>query len=64
MELPQGLQLEKSETPVWSEEADDVLFAQGINVGRAHVIANLATRQNVKGENSDGIFGLRHEISV
>jgi hypothetical protein len=46
------------------EEADDVFLAQGINVGRARVIANLGARQNVKRENLDGIFGLRHKVSV
>jgi hypothetical protein len=49
---------------VWLEEADDVFFAQGVNVRRAYVIASLAARQNVKGEYLDGIVGLYHEIPV
>jgi hypothetical protein len=49
---------------IWLEETDDVILAQGVNVGHADVIASLATRQNVDGENLDGIFGLYHEVSV
>jgi hypothetical protein len=43
---------------------DDVFFAQGVNVRRAYVIANLIPLQNVKGENLDRILCLCHEISV
>jgi hypothetical protein len=50
--------------PVRLEEANDVFFAQGVNVRRVYVILGLATRQDAKGENLDGIFGLRYEISI
>jgi hypothetical protein len=62
-EFPQAPQFEYGEIPGWLE-ADDVFFAQGVNVRRACVIASLVPRQNVKGENLDRILCLCHEISV
>ena len=50
--------------PGWLEDADDVVFIQGVNERRAYVVVNLAARQNVNGENLDGVFGLHHEVSV
>jgi hypothetical protein len=64
MEFSQGLQLEKSETPGWLEEADNVFFTQGVNVRQSHIIASFTTLKNIEGENLDGIFGLCHEIPV
>ena len=58
MEFLQGLQLEKSEVPIRLEEADNVFFAQGVNMRWAYVITSLATRQNVKGKYLDRILGL------
>ena len=63
-EFLQGLQLEYRETPAWFEEADDVFFTQRVNMGREYVTASVATPQNVKGKDLDGILGLGHEISV
>ena len=45
-------------------ETEDVLFAQGINMGQACVVVNVAACQNVNGENLDGVFGLNHKVSV
>jgi hypothetical protein len=50
--------------PVWLEEADDVFFAQGANVRREYAIASPVIRQDVKGEDLDGIFGLCYEVSL
>ena len=46
--------------PGWLEDTDEVVLAQGVNVRHMPcVIGSLSTRQNVGGENLDGIFGLR-----
>jgi hypothetical protein len=51
--------------PGWLDDTDDVVFVQGVNVRHAcTVTASFTTRQNVGGEDFDGIFGLRHEIPV
>ena len=49
--------------PIWLE-ADDVFFAQGIDVRWSYVLVSLVARQYVKGEDLDGISGLCHESSV
>ena len=50
--------------PGWLEDTNDVAFAQGVNVRHSLIASSLATRQNVGGEDLDGIFGLCHEIPV
>jgi hypothetical protein len=49
--------------PPWLEDRENVRFAQGVNMRGAYVILTLAA-QNINGENLDGVFGLRHEVSV
>ena len=46
------------------EDADDMFFAQGVNMRWVHKLASFVTFQDISGENLDGIFGLHHKISV
>ena len=46
--------------PVWLEDTEDVVLAQGVNVRREYVVFNLLACQNIYGEYLDGIFSLHH----